>query len=101
LTGPASEPRLELIDLPAQHVRAWDDGIAAVYDARCAETHVLEGAAFMVFEWLREAPATRAEVIARLRREEAVETADAAAFIDQLITELERRHLLQTPAARR
>jgi len=101
LTGPASEPRLELIDLPAQHVRAWDDGIAAVYDARCAETHVLEGVAYMVFEWLRDGPATRTDLIERLRREEQADPADAAAFMDQLITELERRHLLQTPAARR
>ncbi|WP_083916889.1 HPr-rel-A system PqqD family peptide chaperone [Thioalkalivibrio sp. ALJ24] len=79
--------------LPAAHIREWAQRWV-VYDHRTGETHLLEGAAGALFQWLHQTPRNQRELIEKCIQDWGHEVEDAEAFIEQLLAELRRRQLV-------
>ncbi|WP_421621977.1 HPr-rel-A system PqqD family peptide chaperone [Alkalilimnicola ehrlichii] len=93
--NPATTQRCwQAATLPAAHIRQWEQRWV-VYDHRSGETHLLEGAAGALFQWLHQAPRTEMELIEKCDRDLGQEVADAEAFTEQLLAELRRRQLVK------
>lgn len=80
--------------LPEAHIREWSQRWV-VYDHRTGETHLLDGAAGALFQWLHQAPRSQRELIEKCDRDWGREVEDAEAFTDQLLAELRRRRLVR------
>lgn len=94
-TDPAqSKAPLRAIALPPKHLRQWDDELV-VYDQRCGETHLLQGAVTALFLLLCDEAHPIHELAAWLAAEAPAEIDDPEFYVKRVVRELHRLQLIE------
>ncbi|WP_026289460.1 HPr-rel-A system PqqD family peptide chaperone [Thioalkalivibrio sp. AKL12] len=88
------EEPLELIPLPATHVRAWGESVV-VYDQRCGETHVLQPPLTELFQVLQEGPMTPTALFEYLEQRYEAAEGELEDAMHAGLTQLRQHYLIQ------
>lgn len=95
---PAAEDRVWFLQ-PKQTLqyRHWDDEYV-LYNDLSGNTHLLDEAAIVILDALRQKAATRGVLVSLLQREFDAAAADIEADIDELLSRMQRLVLIDTMA---